>query len=245
MGLKRIIFASDLHGDYLDEDCVNALYQFTVDWNPHIRVFGGDLFDLRPMRKNASAEDRSETIRYDLDAGIKFLKAWKPHWWLRGNHDERLWEFAEKDGLEGEFAKQGVQSIETICKKLKIKTLPYCKRKGVLEIGKLKMLHGYYAGVNAARQHAITYGNCLFGHVHTIDQASVPGLEKVQARSVGALCRLDMPYNARMPGTLRHQHGFSYGVIDEKTGSHKTWQAQKTDVGWLATTKVWQHGPKN
>tara|TARA_Y100001963_G_C6758804_1_gene438315 strand:- start:1168 stop:1896 length:729 start_codon:yes stop_codon:yes gene_type:complete len=242
VGLKKFLFASDLHGDLLEPEAVDALYDFTREWKPHIKVFGGDLFDLRPLRKRASREEKAETIQYDLDAGIKFLTEWKPHHWLRGNHDERLWEFAQRDGLEGEYAQQGVESLEHLCRRLKVSVRPYHKRKGVLELGKLKCIHGYFSGVYAARAHAQVYGSCLFGHIHAIDTANVPGLERREARSVGCLCELDMPWNFRLPATLRHRHGFAYGVYDEKTGEYEVWQSQKTEIGWIATTKIWTLG---
>jgi hypothetical protein len=236
--LERIIYASDLHGDLLDDEAVNALYAFTKEWKPHHRIFGGDLFDFRPLRRGASKEEKAETIRYDLDAGLKFLTAWRPHYWLRGNHDDRLWEFAQKDGIEGEFAKLGVTDLEAKCRAQKIQTLPYCKREGVLKMGKLSMLHGYYHGINAARQHGLVYGSCLFGHVHAIDVASIPNLERVQARAVGCLCRLDHPYNARLASTLRHAHGWAYGVINNKTGDYKIWQMEKVGDIFLGLKKL-------
>ena len=58
MGLKKFLFASDLHGDLQESEAVDALFDFTKQWKPDIRVFGGDLFDLRPLRKNASKEER-------------------------------------------------------------------------------------------------------------------------------------------------------------------------------------------
>jgi len=243
MSLERIIFASDLHGDLQDVDAVDALLKFTKEWKPHHKIFGGDLFDFRPLRKRASREERAETIQYDIDAGIKFINAWRPGYWLRGNHDERLWDFALKDGIEGEFAQKGIKDLDFKCKKLKIKTFPYCKRRGILEMGKLKMLHGFHHGINAARQHGLVYGSCLFGHIHAIDVASIPGLEKRQARAVGCLCRLDHPYNARLVSTLRHSHGWAYGVIDNKTGGFEVWQMQnEKDLGWLGLTRPVQVG---
>jgi hypothetical protein len=128
--------------------------------------------------------------------------------------------------------------IEARCAKLRCEMLPYHKRLGVLRLGHLKLLHGFFAGVTAPRQHALTYGACLHGHTHTIDEASVPGLERRTARAVGALCKLDMPYNSRMPVTLRHAHGWAYGVLHEKTGDYHVWQASKIADTWLLPTEV-------
>ena len=77
MGLERIIFASDLHGDLLDSQAVDALYAFTKEWKPHHKIFGGDLFDFRPLRKGATTEEKAETIRRRLfsEEGVNMTPA--------------------------------------------------------------------------------------------------------------------------------------------------------------------------
>jgi hypothetical protein len=239
MSLTRFLFATDLHGDMQDAGAVAALHEFTKAWKPSIRVFGGDLFDFRNLRRGASAEERSESMSMDVDAGLRFLTSFRPNYYLRGNHCERLWDLAVNGkGVEADYAQKGVRDIEARCAKMKCEVLPYHKRDGVLKIGHLKMLHGFYAGITATRQHGLTYGACLHGHTHTIDEASVAGLERRAARGVGALCKLDMPYNSRMPVTLRHAHGWAYGVINDKTGSYHVWQAEKIDDLWLLPSSI-------
>lgn len=234
MTFKRFIFASDLHGDMQEPAAVEALQSFTKTWMPHYRIFGGDLFDFRGLRKGASAEERAESMRFDVDAGLRFLTAWQPHSLLLGNHDDRLYSLAERgQGVEADYAQKGVQDIQARCAKIKCKILPYHKRDGILKLGDLKLLHGFHAGITASRQHALTYGGCLTGHTHTVDESRVAGLERRTARSVGALCKLDMPYNAKMTGSLRHSHGFAYGVVNENSGSYHVWQAEKIDNLWL------------
>jgi hypothetical protein len=241
MSFQRFIFASDLHGDMQEPSVVAKLIEFTAAFDPHVRIFGGDLFDFRPLRKGASAEERAESMRSDVDAGLRFLRAWKPHTYLRGNHCERLWELAETgNGVAADYAQKGVQDITAACARLKCQMLPYHKRDGILKLGHLKMLHGFYCGVTAARQHAWTYGACIFGHVHTIDEASVPGLERRCARAVGALCNLNMPYNARSPNTLRQAHGWAYGVVNTKTGNFWIQQAEEVDGVWMLPSEFKQ-----
>ena len=46
MSLQRFIFATDLHGDMMEPAVVAALLAFCKEWKPHIKVFGGDLFDF-------------------------------------------------------------------------------------------------------------------------------------------------------------------------------------------------------
>jgi hypothetical protein len=241
MSLKRFTFGSDLHGDCQDEAAVKAFFDFDKIWKPDIRVFGGDLIDLRGLRKGASQEEKAESMRSDIDAGQRFLKQWKPNYWLRGNHCERLWETAQNsDGVVADYARMGCEQFETICRTQKTTMLPYHKRHGVLQIGHLKMLHGFYGGIYASRQTATVYGSCLFGHIHCIDEHAIAGLERRVARAVGALCELDLDYNSRQPNTLRQAHGWAYGILNEKTGNYFVTQAEEIDGVWMLPTEFKQ-----
>jgi hypothetical protein len=143
---------------------------------------------------------------------------------------------ARKKGIESDYALKGIVEILTMAAKMNFKLLPYHNREGVYRLGSLKMLHGFNAGVYAARQTALTFGSSLFGHVHCIDEHSIPGLERRVARSVGCLCKLSMEYNSRTPSALRHSHGFAFGVVNERTGNFFTWQAEEVDGRWIIPT---------
>lgn len=243
MNWTRFTAGFDLHGDRQDAAAVKAFFEFDKLWKPKVRVFGGDLIDLRPLRKGASAEERAESMRSDIDAGVRFLTQWKPDYWVRGNHCERLWETAHStDGIVADYAQRGVQDFEALCGRLKTKILPYHKREGVLRLGHLKILHGFACGVYAARQTALIYGSALFGHIHCIDEHAIPGLDRRVARACGALCQLDMDYNSRQPNTLRQAHGWAYGVLNEKTGDYFVWQAEKIGGKWLLPSDLTEIG---
>ena len=232
--MLRYIFASDLHGDQQCKKTVKVLKEATEDFKPHLRIFGGDLVDARPLRRGAGPEERAESMVDDWQKGLNFLCDWKPTHALLGNHDIRLYHLAEADkGVESDFAHSGIMQLEETFKKINCEWLPYHKRKGVFEFGKLKFLHGFFSGVNSARQMALTYGNCVFGHTHTISEHSIPGLSRRVARGAGCLCNLDMRYNTHMPSSLRHAHGFVMGVINEKTGNYWSMQAEEVDGKWV------------
>jgi hypothetical protein len=240
MSYSRFTFATDLHGDRQDGATVKAFFEIEKQWKPKHRIFGGDLIDLRALRKGASQEEKCESMRSDIDAGRDFLSKWKPTTFLRGNHDERLWDTAAsaKDGIVADYAQQGCNDFEALCSRLKINMLPYHKRDGVYRIGHLKMLHGFHCGVYAARQTALIYGSALFGHIHCIDEHSIPGLERRVARAVGCLCSTDMDYSSRAPNTLRQAHGWAYGVINDRTGDYHVWQAEQIGGTWLLPTEL-------
>ena len=234
MSHQRFIVASDIHGDQQHGPANEVLFKFIDLWKPQIRICAGDLWDLRPLRGKASDDEKRESLREDFTAGVKWFNRFKPHHFIRGNHDERLWELAERDdGVRSDYAQELIGRVDAMLAHHKCSVLPYHKRDGVLRIGSLKVLHGFAAGVYASRATALIYGSCLFGHVHTIDEHAIPGLERRVARSIGCLCRLDLEYADRMPTTLRHAHGFAYGVLDSRTGRYHVWQAESVDGKWL------------
>lgn len=225
MSWERFIFATDLHGDHQDTRTVDALFRHMAEFKPKHVIFGGDLWDFRPLRRNASAEEKRESMAGDYAAGLRFFRHFFSHGrnrvYLRGNHCERLWELAERgDGILSDHAQHGVTQILSEAKGLDVHTKPYHKRDGVYTLGHLKMLHGFFHGVNASRQHALVYGACLFGHIHQVSEYSIPGLEPRTARAVGCLCSLDLPYASRTPSTLAQRHGWAYGAVNSKTGAY-------------------------
>lgn len=233
----RFILATDIHGDQQHGPSVAVLHKFCKIWKPTIRVIGGDLWDFRPLRKKASEDERRESMKKDFDAGYEFLEDFHPTHFLRGNHDERLWELSQSNrGIESDYAKEGIGEIDDKLKELQCAMLPYHKRDGILQIGHLKILHGFHAGVYASRQTALIYGACLFGHIHAVDFHAIPGLDRRVARSVGCLCNLDLEYNSRQPSTLRQAHGFAYGVVNQKTGDYHVWQAEEINKQWILPT---------
>lgn len=239
MAFKRFVFASDIHGDKQDKTANVALFRFLEHWKPEIRVCGGDLWNFAALRKGADEEEKRESLIDDYGAGCNWIEKFQPTHFLRGNHDERAWDWSKLDkGICSDLARLWVKEIEADIKKRRCQMFPYDKRAGVLRIGHLKMIHGYACGVNAARKHAWTYGSCLFGHIHAIDHVTLERTEKTMARAVGCLCVLDQEYNRAHMASLRHAHGWAYGVIDDRTGLYHSWQAERIGSKWLLPTGI-------
>lgn len=238
MALIRWQGGWDIHGDQQDGKANEVFFDFAKVWKPKIRICGGDLFDFRPLRKGASEDERHESLKDDFKAGSDWFNRFKPTVFLRGNHDERLWELAETGkGAVGDFAQEGVEKIKRMVDFHKCQMLPYHKMLGVYMLGNKAALHGFHSGINAARQTALIYGDSLFGHVHAVETATIPGLRRRVARSVGCLCLLDLPYASRTPSTLRQGHGFPYGLLDDRTGETQTFQAEPINGKWMLPTE--------
>ncbi len=238
MSWQRFVAGFDPHGDKQDPVVNAAFFKFVARWKPNYRILGGDAFDFRPLRHKANDEEKRESMKKDFEAGMDWIDRFQPTHFLRGNHDERLWELKEADnGVRSDYAAEGVSKIEKVVKDMGCRMLPYHKRS-VLRIGHLKVIHGFFCGVYAARQTALVYGSTLFGHVHDITEHSIPGLERRVARSCGCLCELDMDYAARSPNTLRQAHGWAYGVIHSKTGNYHVWQAERIGNAFMVPSDI-------
>ena len=234
--VQRFIVISDTHGSEADTRAVAAMLDFTKAFKPTIRIHAGDLFDFACLRRNASDQERRQPIRDDIDAGLQLVGDFKPTHYLRGNHCERLWDLLKSD--DGNLRDVGNEWINQIEHKLRgVKMLPYHKRDGVFKLTEtLSVIHGYHTGLTAARMAAQIYGSVLMGHIHTIDQYSIPGIERRIGRAIGCLCHLDQDYNRAHANTLRHQHGFCYGFITPN-GSYQTFQAESLGGSWFFPTE--------
>jgi predicted phosphodiesterase len=241
--MKTFVFATDLHGDHQNSEAVDALLRFTALFKPDVRIFGGDLFDFRAIRRGAGKAEQSDSMAADVEAGLYFLGKFKPHVFLRGNHDERLWDTARfsQSGLVTDAARAGIKDIESKVKRIKCKMLPYDSRIGVYKINALSFIHGFHAGIYATKKHAEVYavpGGCvLHGHTHSIQAASIARLGNAEGRGVGCLADLNPEYNRHQTARLMHQHGFAYGVVGPK--GWEVWQAKPDKEGrWHVAAQI-------
>lgn len=223
MNPRRFVVVSDLHGNKRDVRAVEAALAFTADFKPEIRVIAGDLWNFSAIRKGASQTEQKESMAEDYEIGKRFAQEFFPggkeNHLMLGNHDVRVYDMAEScDGVRTDLAHKMIGDIEYLAEKHKAKLWPYDSRHGVLEIGHLKVVHGYHTGANACASHSRIYGNVIFGHVHSIESFQTPGLKQQEARAIGCLCQLDQDYADRKTGKLRWAHGWAYGwLFPDKT----------------------------
>lgn len=237
MSLLRWVDCADLHGDKLHPVTVSTFREFVADFKPQIKVFSGDAFDLRALRLKATDAEKRESMKRDIDTGSEFLQWYEPSYYLIGNHEDRLFYWAKHgEGVKREYAARAVTEFKDWAKKAHVKVLEYHKTRGILRLGHLKMLHGFFVGKFAAKRTAEVYGACLVGHTHTIDEFPIPGLERRVCRCIGCLCTLDMEYDKTKPDSLRHAHGWAYGLLNDKTGCFHVEQAERIDGHWLIPT---------
>jgi hypothetical protein len=221
-----------------DPDAMTAFRSFCRDFKPHLRICGGDHFDLRWLRRSASDDEKMERVVEDFEAGIEFLSWYKPSAWVWGNHDARLRDALDapsKGGALRQLAGQWLDRIEVVTKGCK--HYPYDKRGGVHQLGDLKILHGYAHGVGALRKQTLAYGRCLVGHVHRPEMVRVERYDGAWGYSSGCLCRTTFEYSRANLGTLAQEQGWAYGVMT-KSGRTRLWLTEKTDGKWLFPSEM-------
>lgn len=230
---ERWVAAYDVHGDHQNKDAVAALHHFCDDFKPQVRICGGDVFDFRWLRRSASDDEKLEQVTSDFQNGCAFLERFKPTHFLWGNHDKRIQTALDSNAGQGAMkalAQQWIDHIHDITPGCL--HFPYDKRRGVFQYGDHKFLHGYAHGVGAARRHALTYGNCVIGHVHRHDIVTVEGIDRRTCHVAGCLANYDMEYNHAHIGTLAQEHGWCYG-IRTKSGAVLVQHAKRIGGEWI------------
>ncbi len=236
---QKFVAGFDIHGDMQSGTANKAFFNFVDNWKPEIRVCGGDLWDFRALRNKASDEERRDSLSEDYVLGREWLLKLEATHFLRGNHDERLWDLAlTGNGIAADYADDAIIEVNQLMKSLRCKMYPYDRRAGVLKLGHLKMVHGFSTGANAARRTAQVYGSVLMGHGHAIQHSSIEGLENRVGRMCGCLCQLDMDYSRAQMGSLVWRHGWAYGVIDKTNGNYHVWQAEDVNGTFLVASDI-------
>lgn len=215
-----------------------------ADFRPHVKVHLGDAWDLAALRMGASEAEREISIKDDFGAAETFLKRYfkggTENYYLEGNHDRVRLETAasSRNAAIRERAQEGIDDMDRILRQCRAKTLPYDSRKGVLQLGHLRMIHGYAHGIGAVAKTARVYGNVLMGHIHTIESVPVESLcGPAECRSIGALCVLDQPYNSRQMNKLRHDQGWAYGYLHDD-GTYTLFQTRRIGDTFYAAKEI-------
>ena len=205
---NRILFLSDIHLPYHDEEALSLAIDYGIKKNVNAIYLNGDTLDFYQASRFIK-DRRLRQLDGELEMGREFLKLLKetfncPIYYKVGNHEERwehylmtkapellgIAEFELKNLLR--FAEYGVTEI---------------KGKQLAYAGKLALLHGHEFGhsvfspVNPARGLYMRAKNSsVIGHHHQTSEHSERSLNGniVKTVSVGCLCGLSpeyFPYN--------------------------------------------------
>ena len=205
---KKFFLGFDRHTPDHDPKIDKIVTEFLADFKPQIRVAGGDFQNCDQI--TSFPNETNTPLKREFRMNRDILRKWKITHYLEGNHEARL----RRVGL----ADPRLRSLLDIRTNLEldnlgIEFLPYHKKKGVLRLGHLKVLHGFYTNEYVAAKTVKTYGSCVFGHTHRFQtfwpkEAFVDNV----GYAIGMLGSLDQTYTGdRAP--MGWAQGFAYGYL--------------------------------
>ena len=227
MSWKKFVACGDSHGNLVCEKTKRKFLDFVAEWKPHYRIHLGDFVDAPSLRKGCSIEESSLGISNDFQAGIEFIREYRPNYLTLGNHDDRIWLHSTHcaNGILREHCAELAEAAEQEFRKLKIQWVPYhVSRYLQMPEGGPKLLHGFLAGMNPAKAHFERFGSCLFGHVHAPSSYIAKHIDQGQAYALGCMADIgQMDYAKKFPNMLGWRRGWIYGMINSKTGAWNAW----------------------
>ena len=206
---KRFWIGFDRHAPEFDPAVDEIAVEFIRDFKPHIRVAGGD---WQTVDQVSTFDNESETtLKAEFEMNRMALRKYGITHYLEGNHEARL----RRVGMKLDPRLRSLLDLQDnlALKRLKITLLPYNPRTGILRIGHLKVLHGFYANEYVAKKTAIIYGSCVFGHCHRF-QTHQPkaAFEDSVGEAIGMLGRLDQSWvDDKAP--MGWAQGFAFGYL--------------------------------
>ena len=206
---KRFWLGFDRHTPEDDPVVDRIALDFLRDFKPHIRVAGGDwqTVDQVSHFPNEADIDLADEFLANEEALVRYGIT---HY-LEGNHEERL----RRVGVKLDRRLRSLVDLKRNLhfKEQKIKFFPYHPEKGVLRLGHLSILHGFFANEYVAKKMAMIYGTCVFGHTHRFQtfQAKQAFHNNV-GFAIGMLGNLNQSW-AEHRAPMGWANGFAFGYL--------------------------------
>ena len=216
------------HGNHANPKALEAVLEFAKRWKPKHRIHLGDNYDTACFRGGAKGtSDESAPIGPDIEAGQRFINAFKPTVFCMGNHEHRLVRLSQSPTEMVRIAANRVldDCLQPI-KRLKATLIPYTIHpQGWYRLGGFSWGHGHIYSENYLRDTAETWGNTVVAHAHR------PGIARGR-RSDGAICYgvgtlsdiPNMDYANNRRSTMAWGHGMVFGEVCEDQAQLCLWE---------------------
>jgi hypothetical protein len=218
-GFKRFLAAGCVHSTYACKHAQDALMLFRERWKPEVVIDLGDVHDFTAFRSGAKG-GKDESVRVDLDfnAGVRWLKRYRPTHRVNGNHDDRVHNMLEHpNAIIAHCAGKVIEDIRQIDEANKTLVRPYDQDDGWFTFGDTKFGHGWMFNEMAVRDHAETYGKCVIAHLHTPGEMQGRRSDRPTAWCVGTMADPKrMTYAKNWRGVNRWKHGFVWGEFNSR-----------------------------
>jgi metallophosphoesterase superfamily enzyme len=222
----RWIVLNDTQFPFHDVPTLTAVTRFMDDWEPHVIVLNGDIFDFYEMSTFDQNPERGFRLQDEIDIGRRVIDRWAARHdrakriLLCGNHEDRIrrqiWKnprFAGIRGLELQALLSPDESWEVI---------PYGSQ---VQISHMLIEHGdkatAKAGYSAWGMFMKRGMSGIMGHTHRaakIERRDERAEHRLFYIENGCLCSLNPEYGP-LPDW---QHAFTYGIIGRGGSVHSS-----------------------
>ena len=231
---RKALLLFDTHGEWVDKRVWELAKAFRKDFKPHRTIAGGDWgnYEYGSTFKDESelgAKQEYARVRQQIDdMGVTDF--------IDGNHEARMRRYGGAIDKRLRALLDVRANLEV--DKRGIKWYPY-NESGVLRLGKLRVLHGFWCNQYAARTHADAFGCCAFGHTHRF-QTFMPKQAEVRHTgfNIGCMCQLKMPWNATR-GPNGWTQGFAFVYI-HKSGHFNLYPVRLVGTQFVINGKEYQ-----
>lgn len=210
----RWMYFTDPHGNKIDPATRDAALRHRDAFKPDMVIHGGDNFDFAALRKGASSSEANESVRADVEAGVKFLRDFAPDVFLMGNHDRRVVETAAEhaDGKVRDYCKDIHEQIMDECASLRCEVYAHDVFDGVFKWGGYSWIHNFNSPKHLAYQMGMQFGNSIGGHAHRFEECHPDREDRPSAYLCGCMMNIrEAKYARHKTGIYRWQNGWMYG----------------------------------
>lgn len=207
--IQKTILLPDIHFPHVDEDVMDSLSEFILDYEPHELIYMGDQMSLdcisgwnrrKPLLKEGQRliEEYQEFDKNILQHHENITAPDTRRTFMMGNHEQRVkWYNEEHPELSG---------IIDIDHNLKLTERGYniIPFNGIYKVGKLNVIHGYYWNKFHAAKTIESYeGNVVYSHVHNpqvyakVTPVDARGYH--MATALPCLCNIKPDYKKSIP----------------------------------------------
>lgn len=192
---------------------------FVHRYKSEVRIDLGDVHDFTAFRGGAKGtKDEAAPIDLDFNAGVEWLKRYRPTHRTLGNHDDRIYNLlGHQNAIIAHCAGKVVEDLRQVDEKNKTIVRPYCMDDGWFTFGDTKFGHGWMFNEMAVRDHAEAFGKCVIAHLHTPGEMRGRRGDRPTGWCVGSFIDpKKATYAKNWRGRLRWAHGFVWGEFSDK-----------------------------
>jgi hypothetical protein len=235
----KFVAAGCSHSTFACPRATDALIGFCERYKPEVRIDLGDVHDFTAFRAGAKGtKDESASIADDFNAGVAWLKRYRPTHRTLGNHDHRIFKLIDHpNAIVAHCAGKVIEDLRQVDEANGTIVRPYHMKNGWFTFGDTKFGHGWMYNMQAVRDHAETFGKCVIAHLHVPQEARGRRDDDPISWCVGTLGDPEkFTYAHANRNWLSWAHGFVWGEFNEEHcvvrlerqtcghGGHENWR---------------------